>query len=88
MAAATVRSTISRSASAPSSVEDADVVRPSLWMRRCTSVAESATFWWMYELANRVRACARELTETSTSAAGPADARASSSTREASSSSD
>jgi hypothetical protein len=45
LATPTVRSTISRSASAPTSVEETVVVRPSPWMRSCTSAETSATFW-------------------------------------------
>ena len=81
---ATVRSTRSRSPSI--TVVEPAVVRPSRCSRSRTLVIESATFWWMYELANRVSASASRSTTTSASAAGPATSRTRSSTWEATSS--
>ena len=67
--AAAIRSTRSRSASATVSVVDPLAVRPSRCSRSRTVVPVSATFWWMYEFANRVRARLCRSTSTSASVA-------------------
>ncbi len=72
-AIANTRSTSARrsSGSAPCALPAA--VRPSRCTRSWTSLADSATFWWIAELANRVNASSDRVTSTSACAPGPAE---------------
>ena len=69
-AAATVARPAPRSPSVSTMVVAPAAVRPSACSRSRTDVVASATFWWMYELANRVSARSVLSTTTSASAAG------------------